>query len=102
MVYMNSSITDQALLKNLNILLNSSTGLKLSLIRNFKIIQQYRQLQMKYTKLSHLTDSKLASDLDNVNTESIQNVINDYDTIKESQEFPYRSRIQKKVEKQRK
>ena len=51
MVCINSSISDQELLKILNIILNSSTGLILSLISNFKIyekIQQYHQLQIKY------------------------------------------------------
>ena len=103
MVCINSSITDQELLKILNIILNSSTGLILSLISNFKIyenIQQYHQLQIKYIKLSHLIDSKLANDLENINTEFIQNIIDDYDTITESQEFPYPSRIRKKVKKE--
>ncbi len=39
MVCINSSITDQELLNILNIILNSSTGLILSLISNFKIYQ---------------------------------------------------------------
>ncbi len=65
MVCINSSITDQELLKILNIILNSSTGLILSLISNFKIyehITQYYQLQIKCTKLSHLIDGKLSND----------------------------------------
>ncbi len=44
----------QELLKILNIILNSSTGLILSLVSNFKIYEhttQYHQLQIKYTKL---------------------------------------------------
>ena len=86
--------------KILNIILNSSTGLILSLISNFKIyehITQYHQLQIKYTKLSHLIDSKLTNDIDNINTEFIQNVIDDYDAISESQEFPYPSAIKKRI-----
>jgi hypothetical protein len=103
MVCINSSITDQELLKILNIILNSSTGLILSLISNFKIyehITQYHQLQIKYTKLSHLIDSKLTNDIDNINTAFIQNVIDDYDAISESQEFPYPSAIKKRIKKQ--
>jgi hypothetical protein len=103
MVCINSSITDQELLKILNIILNSSTGLILSLISNFKIyenIQQYHQLQIKYTKLSHLIDSKLTNDLDNINTEFIQNIINDYDTITESQEYVFPLHIRIKIKKQ--
>jgi hypothetical protein len=103
MVCINSSIADQQLLKILNIILNSSTGLILSLISNFKIyehITQYHQLQIKYTKLTHLIDSKLTNDLDNINTEFIQNVINDYDAISESCEYAFPSHIRIKIKKQ--
>ena len=51
MVIINATIEDQNLLKVLNIILNSSTGLILSLISNFKIyenIQQFHQLQIKF------------------------------------------------------
>jgi hypothetical protein len=44
MVCINSSITDQELLKILNIMLNSSTGLILSLISNFKIYEHITQI----------------------------------------------------------
>ena len=103
MVCINSSITDQELLKILNIILNSSTGLILSLISNFKIYEHitlYHQLQIKYNKLSHLIDSKLTNDLDNINTEFIQNVINDYDAISESCEYAFPSHIRIKIKKQ--
>ena len=55
----NSITEDQDLLRVSNIILNSSTGLILSLISNFKIyehIQQYHQLQMKLNRLSHQID----------------------------------------------
>jgi hypothetical protein len=45
MVCINSSITDQELLKILKIILNSSTGLILSLISNFKIYENIQQYQ---------------------------------------------------------
>ena len=60
MVCINSMITDQDTLKILNIILNSSTGLILGLISNFKIyekINQYHQLYIKYNKLSILIDT---------------------------------------------
>jgi len=41
MVCINSIITDQDTLKVLNIILNTSTGLILGMIRNFKIYKQY-------------------------------------------------------------
>lgn len=103
MVCINSTIKDQELLKILNIILNSSTGLILSLISNFKIydnITQFHQLQIKYMKLSHLIDGKLTNDLDNINSDFIQNVVNDYDAISETQEFAFPSMIKKRVKKQ--
>ena len=53
MVVMNAIIIDPELLKILNIILNASTGLILSLIANFKIyenIQAFHQLQIKFNK----------------------------------------------------
>ena len=69
----------------------------LSLINHNK---QLLPLQTKYTKLSHLIDSKLTNDLDNINTEFIQNIINDYDTITESQEYVFPSHIRIKIKRQ--
>ena len=103
MVCINSTINDQDLLKILNIILNSSTSIILSLISNFKIhenITQYHQLQIKYTKLSHLIDSRLTNDMENINYDFIQTVINEYDAITETQEFPYPSVIRKRVKQQ--
>lgn len=103
MVCINSTITDQELLKILNIILNSSTGLILSLISNFKIyenITQYHQLQIKFTKLSHLIDSKLTNELETIDNEFIKSVIDDYDAITETQEFPYPNTIKKRIKKQ--
>ena len=84
MVCINSIIVDQDLLKILNIILNSSTGLILSLISNFKFyehIQQYHQLQIKFNKLCHLIDSKMTNDLESINNDFISNVVEDYDQI---------------------
>ena len=103
MVCINSSITDQELLKILNIILNSSTGLILSLISNFKIyehITTFNQQRIKFTRLTHLIDGKLTNDLENINTEFIQNIINEYDAITETQEFPYPEVIRKRIKKQ--
>lgn len=103
MVCINSIIEDQNLLKILNIILNSSTGLILSLISNFKIyehIQQFNQLRIKFNKISHIIDSKLTNDCDNLNGEFIQSIIEDYDVICESMEFSFPSSIRKRIKKQ--
>ena len=103
MVIINSIITDQDLLKVLNIILNSSTGLILSLISNFKIyenIQQFQSLRIKFNKLSHSIDSKLTNDCDNISNEYIASVVDDYDQITESIEFTYPNSIKKRIKKQ--
>ena len=103
MVCINSIIVDQDLLKILNIILNSSTGLILSLISNFKLyehIQQYHQLQIKFNKLCHQIDSKMTNELENINGDFISNVVEDYDQICESIEFAYPNSIKKRIKKQ--
>ena len=103
MVVINAVITDQDLLKILNIILNSSTGLILSLISNFKIyenIQNFHQLQVKFNKLSHQIDSKLTNDLENINTEFITGIIDNYDQIIETQDYGFPVRIKKRIKKQ--
>ena len=100
MVCINGSVQDQNTLKILNIILNSSTGLILSFISNFKIyehISQYHQLQKKINKLSHWVDSKITNEVDNINADFIQNIIEDYDGICESQEFAFPNKIKKRI-----
>jgi hypothetical protein len=103
MVIINAIITDQDLLKVLNIILNSSTGLILSLISNFKVyenIQQFHQLQIKFNKLSHQIDSKITNDINNISTEYVSSVVDDYDAIYESIEFQFPNPIKKRIKKQ--
>lgn len=103
MVCINSIITDQDTLKVLNIILNSSTGLILGMISNFKIyekINQYHQLYIKFNKLANLIDSKMTNELENLNITFIENVIDDYNNITESQEFAFPNKIRNRIKKQ--
>ena len=103
MVIINSIIDNQDLLKILNIILNSSTGLILSLISNFKIyekITQYYQIQIKFNKLNHSIDSKINNDLDNISSEYITGIIEDYDQILESIEYAYPTKIKNRIKQQ--
>jgi hypothetical protein len=103
MVIINATIADQDLLKVLNIILNSSTGLILSLISNFKVyenIQQFKQLQIKFNKLSHQIDSKITNDPDNITAEYISSVVEDYDQIYESIEFQFPNKIKQRLKQQ--
>ena len=103
MVCINSIITDQDTLKVLNIILNSSTGLILGMISNFKIyekINQYHQLDIQFNKLANLADSKLTNELETFNINFIENIIDDYNNITESQEFAFPNKIRNRIEKQ--
>ncbi len=44
-------------------------------------ISLFGKIRVKYTKLSHLIDSKTTNKLDNIDNEFIQFVINEYDAI---------------------
>ena len=103
MVCINSIITDQDTLKVLNIILNSSTGLILGMISNFKIykkINQYHQLYIKFNKLANLIDSKMMNELENININFIENIVDDYNNITESQEFSFPNKIRNRIKKQ--
>ena len=103
MVCINSIITDQDTLKILNIILNASTGLILGMISNFKVyekINQYHQLNIKFNKLANIIESKMTNDLENLNNTFIENIIDDYNNIAESQEFSFPTKIRKRIKKQ--
>jgi len=103
MVCINSIITDQDILKVLDIILNSSTGLILGMISNFKVyekINQYHQLYIKFNKLANLIDGKLTNEIENLNITFIENVIDDYNNITESQEFAFPNKIRNRIKKQ--
>ena len=103
MVIINAIIIDQELLKILNIILNSSTGLILSLISNFKVyenIQLFHQVKSKFNKLSHVIDNKLTNDSENISSEFITNIIEDYDQIYDGMEFTFPASIKKRIKKQ--
>jgi hypothetical protein len=103
MVCINSIITEQDLLKILNIILNSSTGLILSLISNFHIhesISQFETLQKKFTKLSNDIDTKITNDLDNITIEYINNVVEDYGAINETIKYAFPNKIKKRIKSQ--
>ena len=73
------------------------------MISNFKIyekINQYHQLYIKFNKLANLIDSKMTNELENLNITFIENVIDDYNNITESQEFAFPNKIRNRIKKQ--
>ena len=103
MVVINSMIENQDTLKILNIILNSSTGLIIGMISNFKIYERittYRNLYIKYNKLSNFIDSKLTNEMELINIDFIENVVNEYNNIGEQQDFDYPTKIRRRIKKE--
>ena len=103
MVVINSMIENQDTLKILNIILNTSTGLIIGMISNFKIYERittYRTLYIKYNKLSNMIDSKITNELELINVDFIENVVNEYNNIGEQLDYDYPSFIRKKIKKE--
>ena len=70
---------------------------------NFKIyekINQFHQFYIKLNKLANLVDSKMTNELENLNITFIENVIDDYNNITESQEFAFPNKIRNRIKKQ--
>jgi hypothetical protein len=86
-------------LKIANIVLNSATTLILSFQGNFRIVEKisdYRNTGIKFTKLCHFIEDKLANN-DDINRETVRNIIKEYDLLCESLEHPYPSHIRNAV-----
>ncbi len=54
---------------------------------------------MKYTKSTHLIDSKITNDIETIDNDFIQQIINDYDTISDSCDYSFPLSVRKKVKK---
>ena len=81
MLWINSIIQDQNLLSVLNIIFNSSTGLILSFISSltsYEHIRQFNQRKIKFKKILPTIDSKSTNDIENISTEFIHGIAEDY------------------------
>jgi hypothetical protein len=102
MTVLNSSDFDAQTMRIPNIVLNASTTLILSLINNYKLpekCQTFRSKSIKYMHLCNQIEDSLTNDLNNINIDKIRNFINEYDTIGETLEFGYPTRIKNSVRK---
>lgn len=96
-------------IKIANIILNVLTTLILSLIGNFKLNERvinFTNGNNKFSRLCHKIEDILYNTLDDdITTDNIKNIINEYDNLVESIEYPYihhiKNKIQKKYEKNR-
>ena len=103
MVIINSIVIDDNTLKILNIILNSSTGIILGLISNFKIyekINEFHTPYIKYNKLMNLIHSKITNNYDEITGDFINSVINDYDNITDNLNYCFPVKIKKQIKTQ--
>ena len=100
MVVINSIVIDQETLKILNIILNSSTGIILGLISNFKIyekINEFHTSYIKYSKFMNSIHSEIANSYDEITSDYINQVVNDYDAITDNINYSFPTKIKKKL-----
>lgn len=87
-------------MKYANIILNCWTSLILSLIGNFKLTEQstnFKMVEIKQNKLTHKIEDLLSLDLESTNIEDIRAIINEYDALNESLDFPFPNFIKNRV-----
>jgi hypothetical protein len=89
-------------MKYANIVLNTWTSLILSIIGNFKLTEQatnFKQIEIKMNKLTHKIEDFLSIDLESTKIEDIRAIINEYDSLNESLDFPFPNFIKNRVKK---
>ena len=95
---MNESNSNE--IKISNIVLNTWTSLILSLVGNFKLTEQatnFKQIEIKMNKLTHKIEDFLSIDLESTKIEDIRAIINEYDALNESLDFPFPNFIKNRV-----
>lgn len=102
MTILNSSDIKPSDMKVANIVLNGMTVLILALTNNFKFAEKasnFRSLSLKYNKLCHFIEDKLAYEIDNVSVDVINEIIKEYDSFNELLEYPFPNSIKDIVRK---
>lgn len=103
MTVLNSSGFDSDQMRIPNIVLNASTSLILSLIGNFKFsdrVSNFNNISKKYNILTHRIEDKVINrDVEEINLETIRNIISEYDSLNESVLYPFTNRIKERVKK---
>ena len=102
MTVLNSMSDNSNEMKYANIVLNTWTSLILSIIGNFKLTEQatnFKQIEIKMNKLTHKIEDFLSIDLESTKIEDIRAIINEYDALNESLDFPFPNFIKNRVKK---
>jgi hypothetical protein len=75
-----------------NIFANISITFVIIIINNYQIYERYinyKNLYIKYTRLTHIIEDKLANNINNCTIEDVKFIIKEYETIYEYQIYPY-------------
>jgi len=94
-----NSIMDEKDMKIINIVLNGTVGLILSMMNNFKIndkIATFKNEKAKIIKLQHKIDTYLNTSIE-VNVKDVEEILAQYDAIIEEQEYPILDFIKKNI-----
>lgn len=87
-------------IKVINIILNASTSLILSLVGNFKFgdrSNNFKNVSRKMTLLCHSIEDYIINDIEDANIDVVRNFIKSYDDIEQSLDYSLTNSIKKKV-----
>ncbi len=101
MTIMNSGSFSPESMQTPNIVVNACTTIIISFMNNFKLAEKcntFRTLGLKYTKLLHYIEDKLNTD-EVINGEDVREIVKEYDSLSEQNEFIVPSHIRNKVKK---
>ena len=103
MTALNSIVANADDMKIPNILLNSTTGIILGLISNFKIyekINEFHSSYIKYNKLMNSIHGKMTNNYDDITGDFINSIVNDYDNITDNLNYGFPNKIKKRTKSQ--
>ncbi len=96
-----NSIMDEKDMKIINIVLNGTVGLILSMMNNFKIndkIATFKNEKTKIIKLQHKIETYLNTSIE-INVKDVEDILAQYDAIIEEQEYPILDFIKTNIKK---
>ncbi len=96
---LNSNSVSAEEMKLPNIIINCITGLMISLINNFRIVEKqasYKNISVKFMNLLHEIEDRLNND-DDITSDETRLLIKQYDEIISNMEFQIPDRICKKI-----
>ena len=97
---LNSSSINAEEMKLPNIIINSITAMLLAMIANFKVNEKeqfFKQLANKFMKLTHNIEDDLNNHLQELTGDDVSSKIKEYDSLIETIEYTFPSKIKKIV-----